>query len=336
MRFDHVRIEHLAIHEAPDRVTSAALEDDLADVYARLGIPANCMAMLTGIQARRFWPEGVEVAQAGTEAARRVLTDVDPDTLGAIISTSVSKEYLEPSVAALVHGDLGLPGHVANFDVSNACLGFLTGMKLAAQFIESGQMKRVLVVASESSRNVVRSTIARLGKDAKSQEDYKQNLPTLTLGSGAVAMVLARDDLTDSPHKFVGVVEKAATQHNRICMGTYEWMTTDATTLLKAGVALAKEVYVEAQREFGWSGDNIGTYACHQVGAAHLAAVARTLEFPIEKAILTYPEYGNMGSAALPFTLEKAREQGALTAGERVALMGIGSGLNCAMAEVVW
>jgi 3-oxoacyl-[acyl-carrier-protein] synthase III len=34
--------------------------------------------------------------------------------------------------------------------------------------------------------------------------------------------------------------------------------------------------------------------------------------------------------------LAKSEELGRLKKGDRIALMGIGSGLNCAMAEVVW
>ena len=49
-----------------------------------------------------------------------------------------------------------------------------------------------------------------------------------------------------------------------------------------------------------------------------------------------YPEFGNIGPAAVPITLSKAAESGRLHKGSRVALMGIGSGLNCSMAEIIW
>ena len=41
-------------------------------------------------------------------------------------------------------------------------------------------------------------------------------------------------------------------------------------------------------------------------------------------------------AAAVPIVLSKAAEAGRISKGSRVALMGIGSGLNCSMAEVVW
>lgn len=336
MRFQRVRIEKLSIHEAPERISSDDLDAALSDTYKRLGIPSKCLSTLTGVVARRFWPKDVEVADAGAAVARKVLEGIDTSTLGAVINTSVSKEYLEPSVAALIHGDLGLPPQTLNFDIANACLGFLTGMNVGAQLLETGQMKRVLIVAAESARHVVEKTVERLNRTAESQDDYKSNIPTLTLGSGAVAVVLARDDVTDVPHQLTGMVTQAATQHNRVCIGAHDWMTTDAPRLLEAGVELARDVYQTAKQTFNWSPENVDSYVCHQVGAPHLAAVTRTLEIPIERAVITYPEFGNMGAAALPFALETARTQGTLNKNSRVALMGVGSGLNCAMAEVVW
>ena len=64
-----------------------------------------------------------------TQAAQRAFlrSSIRPEQINTIVSTSVCKDYIEPSVAALVHGKLGLSSHCTNFDVGNACLGFLTG-----------------------------------------------------------------------------------------------------------------------------------------------------------------------------------------------------------------
>src|SRR3712207_9075437 len=61
---------------------------------------------------------------------------VDPGRIGVMINTSVSRRYLEPSTAVAVHHALGLPRSCQNFYVTNACLGFVNGMELAAAMIE--------------------------------------------------------------------------------------------------------------------------------------------------------------------------------------------------------
>ena len=57
---------------------------------------------------------------------------------------------------------------------------------------------------------------------------------------------------------------------------------------------------------------------------------------PLDRVPSIYPQHGNVGPAAVPMVLAKSEEAGRLRKGDRIALMGIGSGLNCAMAEVVW
>ena len=167
-------------------------------------------------------------------------------------------------------------------------------------------------------------------------QDFRDYLPTLTLGSGAVAMVLSHKSKAKSRHQFCGVTSLSATEHSKICLGTYDWMRTDAPKLLAEGVALANQTWALSHEQFGWNESQIKQYICHQVGATHLAALLKALSLHKDKAFLTYPEFGNMGSAALPFTLSKALEANAFQAGDTIALMGIGSGLNCSMAKVLW
>jgi len=64
--------------------------------------------------------------------------------------------------------------------------------------------------------------------------------------------------------------------------------------------------------------------------------LCQTLGLDPKKVMAIFPEFGNIGPASVPIVLSKAAEAGRLNKGNRVALMGIGSGLNCSMAEVVW
>jgi acyl-CoA:acyl-CoA alkyltransferase len=57
---------------------------------------------------------------------------------------------------------------------------------------------------------------------------------------------------------------------------------------------------------------------------------------PREKDYTTFRFLGNMGTAALPVTAALADERGVLKPGQRVAWLGIGSGLNCMMMGVEW
>ena len=69
---------------------------------------------------------------------------------------------------------------------------------------------------------------------------------------------------------------------------------------------------------------------------SHTEKIASILGLDLARVYRLYPEHGNIGPAGVPIVLSKLDQEGRLEPGHRVALMGIGSGLNCTMAEVVW
>jgi len=338
MRFEHVVIASLAKAEAPHRVSTAELEARLRDNLPRLGLLPGTLEALSGIAARRFWDEDTQPSEAATKAAERALAEAEVDRrrVGVLINTSVSRDFVEPSTACLVHARLGLAPECRNFDVSNACLGFLNGMELAAQMIERGEIEYGLVVAGESSRFVVDRTLERLARPDADPQALRDNIATLTLGSGAAAAVLTHRALAPEGHRFVGSITLAATEHNGLCRGQTDWMRTDTTGLLSAGLALAARTWAKASEELGWEPDALDHAVMHQVSRVHTEHLARALGLSLERVPVIYPEHGNVGPASVPMTLARAVEDGRVARGDRVGLMGIGSGLNCAMAEVIW
>lgn len=338
MKFHNVSIVSLAHVDAPIRVTSAELGARLAPVLTRLGMGEDLLERASGVVARRWWEPGVQPSQAATWAAEQVLeqSGLARAHIGAVVSTSVCRDYIEPSVACLVHGNLGLAPGCLNFDLGNACLAFLNGMHLVAAMIERGDIDYGLVVDGEGARFVQEATIARLLQPETTEQDFREQFATLTLGSGSAAMLLARSDLAPDGHRFVGMVSLAATQHNQLCRGQNDKMVTDAKTLLFAGLELAGQTWAAAQRDLGWQEAELDEFVLHQVSGTHTASLCKTLGLSPQKVMAIFGEFGNIGPASVPIVLSKAVEAGRVTKGKRVALMGIGSGLNCAMAEVVW
>jgi 3-oxoacyl-[acyl-carrier-protein] synthase-3 len=82
--------------------------------------------------------------------------------------------------------------------------------------------------------------------------------------------------------------------------------------------------------------DELDEFVIHQVSKAHTQAFLKAFGISPKKVMTIFGEHGNIGPASVPIVLSKLREMGRLKKGTRVALLGIGSGLNCSMAEVVW
>lgn len=341
MQYQNVSILSLAHVDAPHRITSAALMAQLRDTTHRLEMRDDLLETASGIVARRYWDEGFQPSQAAALAGELALqrAGIDRARIGIIINTSVCRDYIEPSTSCIVHDRLGLSSDCLNFDLGNACLGFLSGMQMVGNMIDRGQIDYGLIVDGESAQFVQEATVARLNRADTTIQDFRDQFATLTLGSGAVAMVMSRSALAPQGHTFRGVVNQAATQHSGLCRGQVDSMYTDTKQLLNAGLTLATETFARARREFGWTTgpeSNVDEYILHQVSGTHTAGLCKTLDLDLAKVMTIFPEFGNIGPAAVPITLSKAAESGRLHKGSRVALMGIGSGLNCSMAEIIW
>ncbi|KGQ20170.1 3-oxoacyl-(acyl-carrier-protein) synthase III [Lysobacter dokdonensis DS-58] len=338
MLFQHVAIAGLAHVDAPRRLSSDEINARLKPTLDRLNIKTDVLKDVAGIHARRLWDEGMQASDAATLAAVKALADagIDPDKVGLLVNTSVSRDYLEPSTASIVSGNLGLSDLCQNFDVANACLAFLNGMDIASRMIERGEIDYALVVDGETADLAYEKTVERLLRLETTEEEFKNELATLTLGSGAAAMVLARAELAPGAPRYKGGVTRAATEWNKLCRGNLDRMVTDTRMLLIEGLKLAQKTWAAAKIALGWVADEMDEFVIHQVSQVHTAAFVKAFGINPKKVLTIFNEHGNIGPASVPIVLSKLREMGRLKKGSRVALLGIGSGLNCSMAEVVW
>lgn len=316
-------------------VTSDELDERLADVYQRTGMRPGLLERLAGVGQRRWWADGTTFVDGAAMAGAKALAEcgVDPARVGLLVNTSVSRAHLEPSTAVAVHHALGLPTSCLNFDLANACLGFVNGMHLAGTMIDAGQIDYALIVNGEDSREVQENTIARLSGADTTARDVVAEFATLTLGSGAAAMVLGRADHHPEGHRVVGGVSRAGTEHHQLCVGDVDGMNTDVKGLLDAGLELSAALWSDAADEFDWD-RGMDRYVIHQISQVHTDALCRRLGIDPSRVPRTFPTRGNIGPASVPFTL--AQEAETLEAGDRVLLMGIGSGLNASCTEIVW
>lgn len=333
-RFSNVALLSVA-GVLPTRVTTSDdIESRLAPVLARLKLRTGLLKRVAGVLERRNWAAGESVDAATITAGERALADagVPPSEVGLLINTSVTRMNLEPSVAVALHHGLDLPSSAVNFDVANACLGFINGMSLAATMIESGQIRYALVVAGEDADEIQINTIERLRGTDADRDGFLSEFASLTLGSGSAAAVLGRADEHPEGHRILGGVTRAATEFHRLCVGSVDGMFTDAKALLKGGLDLVVSAWKEASGEWDWRSMN--RYITHQVSSVHTNAIVKAVGLDRSRVPVTFPYLGNIGPASVPITL--AAEQANLRKGDRVLLMGVGSGLNTAMMEIAW
>jgi 3-oxoacyl-[acyl-carrier-protein] synthase-3 len=341
--FSRVIIESIAHVLPPVVISSEDIERQLSSLYGRLHLPFGRLELMTGIRERRVWDGAILPSQASAEAAKNVLkkTTLGKRDIDLLIHASVCRDRLEPATAAYVHRDLQLSEHTLFFELSNACLGFLSGIVMVAPMIEAGQIRSALITSGEDGKPLLDHTIDLLRENPTiTRREIKSYFANLTIGSGAVAAIICQESLVEKGEnklKLKAVSALSDSSGCTLCQGDTTAdnalaMQTDSEALLKCGVQLAQRNWQQFLAHAQLKNGDISRSICHQVGQRHRSLLYQTLGLDLAKDFSTFPFLGNTGSCALPLTLSLAVEENIIHG--KTALLGIGSGISSLMMFV--
>ena len=347
MRYKKVYLDAFAYELPALVVTTTELEDRLAPLYSALRLPRGQLEEMTGIRERRWWPRDYNIAGGAAAAARKALAKagIQASDVDVLIYAGVCREFFEPATACHVASLLGIKAEAMVWDISNACLGVLNGVIDIANRIELGQIRAGMVVSCESAREVNEDTIATLLREAN-MDLFKNSIATLTGGSGAAAVIVTDGSFAKAcGHRLAGGAHQCDVSRHDLCRWGIrklhttlfeQFATTDAAAVLKHGLNLGMRTWQLLLGELGWALGGIDKIVSHQVGKSHRESILRDLGIAADIDFPTYGFLGNMGTVSLPLSAALAEERGFLLRGQRVGLLGIGSGLNCLMMGVEW
>ena len=167
MKYKNVAIHSFDYLEPEEFLTSEDIEHKLSPLYERLNLPTGRLELMTGIQSRGIWPNGARPSDLSTRSAEKVIakSGIDKSEIGLLIHASVCRDFLEPSTASVVHHNLELNEDAMIYDLSNACLGVVNAMVMAANMIELGQIKYALIVSGENGGPLLTQTLDHLNGD---------------------------------------------------------------------------------------------------------------------------------------------------------------------------
>ncbi len=351
LKFKNVCIESYAFLEPPICVTSAEIEDRLAPVYDRLKVPFGTLEKLSGIKTRYSFTDQDRPSTAATRVATEAIekAGIKREDIGVIFNCSVTRDYFEPATGVLVHNNLGMDETVMALDITNACVGFSNGILMLSQMIEAGVVKAGLLVSAEHLLPIMESTfkeILGMGDDLD-RETFLKLIPTFTLGSGAVAMVLAHSSIATRGHRVLGSVARSASQFKDYCVGNGDFcynqganldplMNTDSQKLIAAAGQLGNRAWSDARELLGWSNDTFDHLFCHQIGRQLNERIYGMMGLTNLKEKIIYEKYGNLVSAAMPSNVVCHAQAGTIKSGDKCLLAGFGSGLNAIFTGVQW
>lgn len=302
-----------------------------ADLEKTIETTDEWIVQRTGIRQRYVAQESETTGFMATEAARRALlaaglngADID----GVILGTS-TPDLAIPGVAVSVQAALGVR-HGPCFDVQAACSGFLYALTVADSLIRTGQGRRFLVIGAEKFSSIL---------------DWTDRRTCVLFGDGAGAAVLAADESGNGTLADRGILKTILhangslrdilrTSGGTASTGTVGHIVMDGQEVFRHAVTCMAGAVDEILRETGVDPAQIKWLLPHQANIRIIESIARKLNLPMDRVIVTLDRHGNTSAASIPLAMAEAMADGRIQRGDLVLIEAMGAGLSWGAALV--
>lgn len=282
----------------------------------------------TGIHRRHYAAEGQTTVDLAEHAARRALdaAALAPEQIDLIVFATATPDLVFPNAGVLLQARLGCGGAPA-FSVEAACSGFIYALSIAEKFVRTGEARRALVVGAE--------TLTRI-------TDFTDRTTAVLFADGAGAVVLAA---SDEP----GVISTHLHADGRFkdllyCTGGVSRGGDAAAArpvirmagreTFRNAVAMLGQSVEEVLEKNGLQKSDIDWLVPHQANIRIIQAVAKKLDLPMERVIVTVQDHGNTSAASVPLALDTGVREGRIRKGELLLLEAFGGGFTWGSALV--
>ncbi len=289
----------------------------------------------SGIKERHVLENGVNASDCGLNAARAALDEagVRPEEVTHIFVATCTPDYLCPSTACVIAGKLGISsgsgrmGNVMCMDFNAACTGFVYGLELARNVIQTHPDAVILLVATEA--------LSR-------RTNFSDRSTCVLFGDAAGAVVLRSDpagalwELRDvlcssdgSLNELITIGGGSACQISEGSVVGPEWfISMQGMAVFKHAVRSMTDESLRVLERNGISLDELDLFIPHQANLRIIKAVGERLGIDENKVFANVQHYGNTSAATLPVAMEDARRSGALKPGMKVLLTSFGGGMT--------
>ncbi|MGB6001643.1 MAG: beta-ketoacyl-ACP synthase III, partial [Thermoanaerobaculia bacterium] len=314
----------------PDRVlTNAELEKmvDTTDEW---------IMERTGIKERRIAAADESLSDFALPAAERALESagISGSEVDMVICATVSPDMAFPATATLIQDRIGAPGAAA-FDLSAACTGFIYGMGIASQFLETGWARTALVVGGEVLSKIT---------------DWTDRNTCVLFGDGAGAVVLQATD--EDERGVLGVAMHSDgslgdlillpgggslnPQSTEVLDQNLNFLKMKGNETFKIAVRSLAEVSDEVLSRNGLKHEDVDWFIPHQANRRIIDAVGQRLEIREGRTYVNIERYGNTSAASIPIALDELNRDGKISPGDVVLLSAFGSGLTWGAGLIRW
>jgi len=306
-----------------------------ADLERMVDTSDEWIVTRTGIRERRVAAAHETTASMAAVAGARAIAvaGLDPDEIDLILVATLTPDYWMPSTAALVKEAIGNT-RAAAMDVAAACSGFVYAYATAHAYVTSGLARHVLVIGAELLTRFL---------------DYTDRGTCILFGDGAGAVVVSASDEPAGPHGIELTTDpqgaymiwlpaggsKSPPSAETVARGEHFIRMEGKETYRFATRTLASSALAAIERA-GLRPDEIALLIPHQANIRIIEAVAKGLDFPMERIFVNLDRYGNTSAASVPLALAEAVDSGRIAVGDRIVIVAFGAGFTSGAAAFEW
>ncbi len=297
-------------------------------------------AKTTGIRERRVAPTEVACSDLCHEAAKHLLDKYNcKDEIDVVIFVSQSPDYILPATSILLQNRLGLKKGCIAFDISLGCSGYVYGLSVMSNLLESGQLKKgLLLVGDKSSTSTTytdKSTYplfgdagtATLMEHSKEKKEMHFNLQSD--GSGKNAIIIehgsCRTPFDKTLEDLVEVEPGISRAKKHLILNGMEVFNF----ALREAAANITELYEKSNR----SKEQTDYFVLHQANKLINESVRKKLKVDTEKVPYSIDLFGNTSSASIPLTMcHKMKDE---LASKKLSLLLSGFGVGYSWGSAI-
>jgi 3-oxoacyl-[acyl-carrier-protein] synthase III len=292
----------------------------------------------TGISVRSISAPGECASDLGVAAARKLFETgiCDPGDIDFLLFCSQSPDYFLPTTACLMQERLKLRTSCGALDFNLGCSGFVYGLSLAKGLIETGQLKNILLITSDTYTKFINSkdrgvrtifgdgAAATLISAIDSDEEPIGPFVYGTDGRGADKLIVPAGGLRLPNNQETALEKNDGTGIYRSAQNLY----MDGPEILNFTINEVPKTVKSFLNMSSIKMEEIDFFIFHQANSFMLECLRKKLKIPKEKFCMNLESYGNTVSATIPMAMELALKTGEIRPGDRLMLVGFGVGYS--------
>jgi len=277
----------------------------------------------TGVERRHVCADDETTSQMCIAAAKVAIEDagIDVSDIDLVVAGTTTPDLVFPNIATIIQHELGIPACPA-FSLEAACTGFIYALTTADKFIQAGDVKCALVLGAECITKLL---------------DWSDRNTCVLFGDGAGAAILQRSDDqgiiscklgADGQHKDL-LYYPVGVSKNLAAAGTDQvGITMTGSEVFKVAVRTLGRLVTETLDKAGISKEELDWLVPHQANIRIIQAMAKRLDMPMEKVIVTVQDHGNTSAASVPMALDVGIRDGRVKRGDLVLMEAFGGGFT--------